>query len=286
MARRSLLGPLLVLPSFVFIFLFLVFPIFYGAYFSVLDIRFLNSEGFVGLENFRYILSQSQVITAIGRSLFVSVTAAAITIVVGFFIASWVDSRSGGYSRTIQMVALVPWVTSMVVGALLWKWIFASELGLYNYFRDLIGLAKVQPLDRAGSALGSMIFVMAWRTIGYSMVMLLAGLKMVPIALIESSKIDGANAFQRVIYVIIPTIRTPLLIATIVVTLSNMNNVTVPMVLTGGGPANATNVVSLELYRTGFVYSDYGAASALFLIVFALNVLLIYLYMRMVKWNV
>jgi multiple sugar transport system permease protein len=174
----------------------------------------------------------------------------------------------------------------MVVGALLWKWIFASELGLYNYVRDLLGLAKVQPLDRAGSALSSLVFVMAWRTIGYSMVMLLAGLKMVPKALIESSKIDGANALQRVFYIIIPTIRTPLLIATIVVTLSNMNNVTVPMVLTGGGPGNATNVVSLELYRTGFLYSDYGAASALFLVVFVLNVILIYLYMRMVKWDV
>lgn len=286
MARRNRLGPILVLPSFVFIFMFLVFPVFFGAYFSFLDVRFLRPSGFAGLENFVFVLSNPEVVSAIGRSLFVSVAAAAITIVIGFIIANWADRRIRGYSNTIQIVSLVPWVTSMVVGALLWKWIFASQLGLYNYTRSLLGLELVQPLDRASSALTTLIFVLSWRTIGYAMVMLLAGLKMVPKTLIESSKMDGANEFQRVIYIIIPTIRTPLLIASIVVTLSNMNNVTVPMVLTGGGPGNATNVVSLELYRTGFVYNDYGGASALFLIVFALNVLLIYLYMRMVKWNV
>jgi ABC-type sugar transport system permease subunit len=124
MTRKSVLGPLLVLPSFVFIFLFLIFPVFYGAYFSVLDVRFLNSQGFVGLENFRYVLGQSQVLTAIGRSLFISVAGALITIVVGFIIASWADSRSGFYSSAIQTVALVS------VGHFHGCWSFAVEMDI------------------------------------------------------------------------------------------------------------------------------------------------------------
>lgn len=284
--RKNYLGPLLVLPGFIFIFMLLIFPVFYGMYFSLLDIRYLKVSGFAGFDNFAYVLGESQVIQAIVRSLLVSIAAAFITIVASFLIASWADARTGVYSYSIQLMSLIPWVTSMVVGALLWKWIFASELGLYNYVRDLLGLAKAPTLDKASSALSSLVFVMSWRTIGYAMVMILAGLKTVPVELIESSKIDGARAWQRVLYVIIPTIRTPLLVATIVVTLSNMNNATVPMVLTGGGPANATNVVALELYRMGFMYNDYGGASALFLIVFLLNVLLIYLYVRMMKWDI
>ena len=118
------------------------------------------------------------------------------------------------------------------------------------------------------------------------MVMILAGLKTVPLEMIEASRVDGANLFQRLLYVIIPMIKTPVLVALIVVTLSNMNNVTVPMVLTGGGPANATNVASLELYRMGFLYNDFGGASALAVTMFGLNVILILLYIRMVKWNV
>ena len=264
----------------------LIFPVFFGFYFSLFKVNFLQIERFTWFQNFGRILGRPETLPAIGRSLFLSLTAAALSILAGFILAYWADKRSGGYSYFIQILGLVPWVTSMVVGALLWKWIFAGDLGLYNYVRSLVGLSKVQPLQYAGSAMGSLIFVVAWRTVGYSMVMILAGLKTVPIELIEASRVDGANLPQRLLYIIIPSIRTSVLVAMIVVTLSNMNNVTVPMVLTGGGPAEATNVASLELYRMGFLYNDFGGASALALVMFGINVLLIVVYMRMVKWNV
>ena len=134
--------------------------------------------------------------------------------------------------------------------------------------------------------MATLIFAVAWRTIGYSMIMILAGLKTVPVELLEASRVDGAGAIQQVFFIQLPMIKTPLLLSTIVVTLSNMNNVTVPMVLTGGGPAKATNVISLELYRMGFTYYNFGEASTLAFIVLCLNVLLIYSYIRMVKWHV
>jgi len=185
----------------------------------------------------------------------------------------------------LQIVGLIPWVLSMVVGALLWKWIFAGELGLINYVRSLIGLPTTEPLMGKFSAKAVLVFVISWRTIGYSMVMLLAGLKMVPTELIEVASVDGAGTLLRIRHIILPLIKTPLLISGITVTLSNINNVTVPMVLTGGGPVNATNVVSLELYRMAFAYSQYDMASALAMVVLLINIIMIAIYMRAVKWH-
>lgn len=283
--KKNYVGIIYILPSFVVIFMILVFPVGFGLYLSLFDMRFLEVRGFTGLSNFVQVLSTTQVVYALVRSVLLSVVAGAITIFFGFWIAYWADKRPGRYGYIIQLVGLIPWVISMVVGALLWKWIFAGDLGLFNYIRDLIGFEKVDLLAKRGSALATLAFVIIWRTAGYSMVMILAGLKTVSNELIDATKVDGCNMRQRLWYVIVPLIKTPVLIASIVVTLSNMNNVTVPLTLTGGGPANATNVASLELYRLAFVSNSFGPAAALAVVVFALNVLLVVAYLRLVDWE-
>ena len=117
------------------------------------------------------------------------------------------------------------------------------------------------------------------------MVMLLAGMKTVPKELEEAAMVDGASLLQRIVHIVLPLIKTPLLVSGITVLMSNVNNVTVPMVLTGGGPVNSTNVVALALYRMGFVNNQYGMASALATIVIIINVVLIAGYIRVVKWK-
>ncbi|MBN1547427.1 MAG: sugar ABC transporter permease [Syntrophaceae bacterium] len=284
--KKKNLGPLLVSPALVLIVMLLVFPVFFSFYFGLFKVEFLKIVRYTGLENFSKLLRNSEIIKGIVRSLILSLSAVAISILAGFILAYWINKRKGLGAYVIQLVGLIPWVTSMVISALIWKWIFNGELALFNYFRKLLGLKSVLPLENPASAMATLIFTVAWRTIGYSMIMILAGLKTVPIELLEAGKVDGASAIQQVFYIQLPMIKTPMLLSTIVVTLSNMNNVTVPMVLTGGGPAKATNVISLELYRMGFTYYNFGEASTLAFVVFGLNVLLVYSYIRMVKWHV
>ena len=280
------MGPILIAPGFAFIFMFLILPIFFALGLSLFRMSFLTIQEFAGIQNFVRVLSRQQTVHAIGRGVYMSLTAAFLTMLTGFILAYWINSRSGGYAYILQVIGLIPWVLSMVVGALLWRWVFAGDLGLFNYLRSLVGLSRVELLMAPSTARGSLIFVISWRTVGYSMVMILAGLKMVPVELLEVASVDGAGTLLKIRHIILPLIRTPLLVAGITVTLSNMNNVTVPVVLTGGGPVNATNVVALELYRTAFVYNQYDMASALAAIVLVLNVIMIMLYLRVVKWDV
>jgi ABC-type sugar transport system permease subunit len=286
MRHRLNLGPVLVLPSFIFIFMLLVFPIAFGFYFSLFKARFLEIRSFVGLGNFLRLLGDPAIVGSITRAFLISFFSCAVTTLVGFALAYWSHRSSGTFGYWIQIVGLTPWIISMVVGSLLWKWIFAGELGLFNYLMSILGVPPIPLLTEPLPAIGALSFVIIWRTIGYSMIMILAGLKTVPEETIEASKVDGCTPLQSILFVIIPAIRTPLLVAVIVVTLSNLNNVDVPMTLTGGGPANATNVVSLELYRMAFVYNNFSGASALAVVLFAANVILIAGYMKLLKWEI
>lgn len=285
MRKRINLGPFLIAPAFIFIFMFLIFPVFFALGLSLFRTKYLNIEGFVGLANFVAVLSRDETIRSIWRGLFMSLASASATMFIGFWLAYWVDARSGPFALSLQLVGLVPWVMSMVVGSLLWRWIFAGDLGLLNHLLRLVGIPTVDPLSHKASAMGALIFVVSWRTVGYSMVMLLAGMKTVPGELIEAAKVDGAGKLRQIRHIIIPLIKTPLLVSGITVLMSNVNNVTVPMVFTGGGPVNATNVVALELYRMGFVNNQYGTASALATILIVINVILIAGYLKVVKWQ-
>ncbi len=280
------LGLLLALPATLLIFVILISPLFYTLYLSVYNADYLNISAFVGLENYVKILKNPQILGSIGTTFYISFAGLAISMGLGTLLALWVDKRSGKFSYALQIVGLVPWVTSMVVGGLLWKWILDPDLGLCNYIFRTLGLPAVNIYQTGFTALWALIIVMAWRTIGYAMVMILAGLKGIPDDIIEAGNVDGASRFQIFWRIKFQIIKTPLMISSIVLFMSNFNNVTIPMVLTGGGPGNSTAVTSLELYRMAFSFYKFGDASAFSFILFAINAILTIIYIKAVKYDV
>lgn len=283
--KNENLGLILVTPSVIFIFALLVFPLGYTVYCSMFKLDYLAFGEFLGLRNYLDILSNREIIRAIYYTLIISTISMIISMFAGMVLALWINSQKGIFSYPLQILGLIPWVTSMVVTGLLWRWIFDGDLGLLNYFLSCIGLKKLNIFGNAFLASIALIFVISWRTSGYSMLMILAGLKSIPKEIEDSAKVDGADSFNILWRIKIPLIKTPLLIAAIIISLSNFNNITVPMTLTGGGPGGATNVIALEMYRQGFLYYKFGIASTLSFIVFVLNIMMIVLYVRIVKYN-
>ncbi len=280
------LGLYLVLPATMLILIILISPLFYTLYLSVYNADYLNITTFQGIGNYIKILQNPQIIKSIGTTFYISLVGLAISMGLGTMLALWVDKKSGKFAYALQIVGLVPWVTSMVVGGLLWKWILDPDLGLCNYVLRTLKLPEVNIYQTGNTAIWAVIIVMAWRTIGYAMVMILAGLKGIPYDIIEASNVDGANKFQILWNIKFPMIKTPLMISSIVLFMSNFNNVTIPMVLTGGGPGNATTVTSLELYRMAFSFYKFGDASALSFILFVINAILTIVYIKAVKYDV
>lgn len=278
-------GLFLTIPAMFLIALILVIPLFYTLYSSFFKLDYLQNSGFIGLENYINILSDPEIWWSLWITTVITIAAAGISMVLGLVFALWIDGRTGIVAYLIQLVGLLPWVISMMVGTVLWRWILNGDTGLFNYFLSSLGISPIAFFEGKMSSTITLIAVMAWRTIGYSMVMILAGLKGVDKGLLEAAQVDGANSLQILTRIKLPLIKTPVLLSTIVLTMSNFNNNTVPLILTGGGPGTATNVISLELYRMGFTYYKFGLASALSFVVFLINIIFTVMYVRMIKYD-
>lgn len=279
-------GFAMVFPAMFIICFVLAVPLVYTVYCSLQDLDFMQFKGYIGLDNYQSLFQNRNILPSFGRTFLVTLSAMSISMILGLLLSLWIDACAASKAYLIEMVGLVPWVISMVVGALLWRWLLNNDLGLVNYFIRLMGGKGLSVFQYKRQAVILLIVVMAWRTIGYSMVMLLAGLKSIPNTLIEAAKVDGANRPRILWHVQLPLIKTPILISAIVLSMSNFNNNTVPMVLTSGGPGNATNVISLEMYKLTFSYFQFGKGSALALVIFLVNLLVTILYIKLVKYEV
>lgn len=279
------LGGLYTGPAMVLLLALLIVPLGYTVYCGFYQYKYMMKGNFAGFDNYIYCLTNQKILDSFITTIGVTIAATAISIVGGLLLALWIDKRGGLFAYLIEMVGLIPWVISMVVAGLLWRWLFNGDLGLFNLILKAFGLDPVYVIQNRTSAIIALIFVMSWRTIGYSMVMLLAGLKGVDGTLLEAARVDGASPLQTLFQIKLPLIKSQLLLSTIVLTVSNFTNNTVPKVLTGGGPVNATNVITLEQYNLSFVYYEFGRSSALSVLIMAITVIIIACYIKVAKYE-
>jgi multiple sugar transport system permease protein len=131
--------------------------------------------------------------------------------------------------------------------------------------------------------MAGMIVANVWRTYPYAMILSLAAIVTVPPELNEAAKVDGANAWQRFFSVTLPLIRPTLLIALIILSVNAINMIELPLILTGGGPIDATDLLGLRVYREAFVLQNFGFASAIAIVMFGMNALISIAYIRVVR---
>ena len=239
-----------------------------------------------GLGNYLKLLKDPRITKSLVFTFQVTIISTMLSVVIGLIMALWVDRTKGKLAYLIEMFGLIPWVISMMVAALLWRWLFNGELGLFNMIVKALGHNPIYVVENKTSAIIALIFVLTWRLVGYAMIMILAGLKSLDTTLIEAAKVDGASPWQMLWHIKLPLIKTQMLLSTIVLTVSNFTNNTVPKVLTSGGPNDATNVITLFQYNLGFRYYQFGTSAALSIIIMALTSLIIVLYIKVSDYKI
>ncbi len=286
MKANKKIGLLYIAPAMIILLFFLVIPLFYTVYCSLFNLDYLVKGEFVGLDNYIKVLTNKEVIESFISTVCISLIATAISMLCGLVLALWIDRKTGLFAYLIEMFGLIPWLISMVVAGLLWRWLLDGDLGLFNYVINLLGFDSIYVIQNRTSAIIALIFVLGWRTIGYAMILILAGLKGIDGNLIEAAKVDGASAWRTLISVKLPLIKTPMLLSTIVLTVSNFTNNTVPKVLTSGGPGTATSVITLQQYNMSFRYYQFGLSSALSVLIMLVTIMIIILYIRISNYKI
>jgi multiple sugar transport system permease protein len=236
---------------------------------------------FVGTQNFTTLLAQDGFWNAVSVTLLWVAGNVALQLVLGLAVAlalNAVVSLRAFYSA----VVMVPWVSSFVIVAVVFLWLYHPELGVLNDMLMRLGLIS-QPiawLASPGMAQFSLILANTWKFFPLVAITLFAGLQTVPRELVEASTIDGANRLQMLRYIVIPLLAPSIATAVLLSAIWAFNAFTLSIIMTGGGPLRATEVMGLYIFKVGFDSFDFGVAAAASLVLFVAILVITMAYLR------
>jgi multiple sugar transport system permease protein len=260
---------------------FLVFTL--GSMLYSLGLAFTNSDmltgiQFVGLDNFKELMGDALVLKSLSVTILYTLGAVPIGIASSLTIAILLNQGIPGRS-VLRMLYYLPSVVSGVAVAVLWSWIFNPRIGLINSFLANVGIDGPKWIYSEDWALPSLIIMSLWG-VGGNMLMYLAGLQSIPSELYDASKIDGANSLQRFRFITIPMLSPTIFFTVIIGVIGAFQFFTEPLIMTHGGPNNATLSAMLYIYRQSFQQLHFGYASLLAWVLFMIILLVTVLIVR------
>ena len=281
--RFDLLPYAMVAPALLAIGAFSITPTLYGILISLYRVEFIELLSFVGFRNYAEVLADPKFWSSVRVSFTFTGFSVVLSVVLGFALAL-ISNQQVRFRTAFRTLALLPWVTSYVVTYLIFRWILNADFGLLNaFFVEALGWPRVQWLGEPALAMTSLITVNVWRAAPLAMVLLLAGLQGIPHELYEAAAIDGADRRRTFLSVTLPLMRPAILILIVLLTIIDFNVVVAMLILTGGGPGNATEPMSLRMYHEAFTYTRMGPASAIAMLIFAINLVLSGIYIRLLR---
>jgi len=281
-------GPYLyLLPSLAFLVLFTYYPMGFSAYLSLFRWNVLNPERiFVGLENYFHLWGEPLFWLVLRNNLFYALGTIPTTMALALFLAVLVNQKLGP-ARSVYRVALFyPTMIPMVAAAMLWVWIFNPGIGLFNYYTSFLRVPRIEWLYDRHWALPAIIIMSIWKNFGYFMLIYLAALQGIPADLYEAADIEGAGAWRRFWAITFPLLTPASLFVFVVAIISSFQVFDQVFVMTQGGPADQTNVLTFFIYQNAFRFWDIGMGATLTTIFVCLLLVLIVVVFRYVGRHV
>ena len=275
MSKEAVAGIVFVLPAVIFICVFLVLPALLAFGYSFQQYNMLKpaQKVFIGLTNYIDVLKNP----AFYKSLFNTVYFAAIVVplqtIVALGLALLVNKKLKT-SKIARICFFSPVVTSMVVVAILWTFLYNKDSGLINSLLNSIGIQSQPFLLSEKQAMNSIIFMSIWQAAGYQMMIFLAGLQDVPEELYEAASLDGCNLWDKFKNVTLPCIKNVSSFVILITTIQAFKLFTQPYIMTGGGPNESTKTLAYMIYEQGFQYRNVGYSCAI-AVIFFLVILLV-----------
>jgi multiple sugar transport system permease protein len=276
--RENSIAYLFVLPSVALVLAVVVYPIYFVADFSLHRSVVFTRDAFVGLDNYTDLLD-ARVLRNVAASLIFVVGSIVLATSAGLGLAL-VLNRKFALRTTLRTVIFVPWVTSQVASALIWRWLVNPDYSPVTSGLRAAGLPRIDFLGDPTLAMAVLIFTNVWHSVAFAMIVILAGLQTIPDSVRRSAAVDGASSWLSFRHVTLPMIMPSLLVCVMMSSFSYFNIIAIPLELTGGGPQSATELVTLRMYFEAFSFFNVGFASALTMLILALNVMLTLAYLR------
>ncbi|HWB55146.1 MAG TPA: sugar ABC transporter permease [Tepidisphaeraceae bacterium] len=273
-SSRAIYGYLFLSPYLILFTSFLIIPLIYGLGLSFVKYEMISPEPprFVGFANYSEVFHDAYFWKALMVTTTFVVISVPITIVLALGIAAALEQIKSWRQNLYRLAIFLPMMITITVVAILWRWFFESEFGLFNSLLSHIHV-KIPWLLTPHWAMSSIILMTLWWTIGGPVVILQAGLKQIPTAFYEAASLDGATGLRRFFYITLPLLRPVLLFVSVTGVIGAFQIFGQTFLVTAGGPELSTRVLMQYIYETAFNNYRLGYGSAMSWLLFVVIVI-------------
>lgn len=288
--REPALAVLFILPAFAFVALFLYYPLLQTAFYSVFKLHrtvdWLN-DTFVGLQNYAAVFRSEAFRASFLFTLYFTIMTVTFELCIGLGMAVATFSVHPRLRGILRAVLVVPWAIPPIVSAMLWKWLFHADAGVFAYLLTSSGLVEDLPpfLTDPTLAVHSIIIASVWKNASIMGILLLGGLASIPKDVYDAAKVDGARTWFRFSRVTLPMLLPTILVTVLFRTLLALRMFELSYGMTGGGPGTTTDTLSTFAYKFYFTYSRFGVGSSYAMVIFAIVLAVAIIYVSRVRGN-
>lgn len=270
--NKAFMGMVFILPALLGTLIFIIIPVIFSFGFSFIKWDLLNKPEFVGFNNYVNIFSDPLFGKILLNTIVFALSTSILGVIIPLVLAVILNSKIRG-ADFFKTAYFLPFITPMIVIAIIWQWIFDPNIGILNHFLKL----HINWLYDPNFAMPAIIIVSVWKLIGYNMVIFLSGLAALNQSLFEAAKIDGAGKVATFKHVTVPLLSPTIFFVVVITCISSFQIFDLIYLMTQGGPLDSTNVLVYAIYKNAFEYFKIGEASAiayvLFIIIFGLTML-------------
>lgn len=273
------------IPALIFVLIFMIYPIFYNIFISFQDLTLMNlktGSQFIGLDNYTKILSTDKFYISLENTLIYTVSCIFFQIIIGYLLAVFLNQQFP-FRNFFRSIMLLAWMTPLVITGSLFTWLFDVDYGVFNYILTSLSIVDepINWLGQQNTALIAVIITNIWIGIPFNMILILAAMQSLPKDVYEAATIDGAKKLQTFWHITLPLLKPQLLVIIVLGIIYTFKVFDLILIMTGGGPVNATTVLPFYGYELAFVnynFSESGVIATIILIIL-LAIASIYLYM-------
>lgn len=279
--REAMAAYLFVLPAVIGFVGFYVWPALSGLFYSFTDFDLLTEPEFIGLANYEKLLGDEIFWNALGVTSYYVAINIGLQTVLALGIAVLMHRLT--QSMIIRGIVILPYLIANVIAALVWFYMFDFQIGIVNEVMDFVGLDRVAFFGESEWAIPTVALINVWRHMGYTALLIFAGLQTIPKEVYEAGAIDGGSEFRMFRSITLPLLRPVLAMVLVVTVTGSFQIFDTIAVTTQGGPVNATRVINYYIFDIAFNRFDFGYGSAMALALFLLLAVFTFIQLRLTR---
>lgn len=281
--RDHWVGYVLVLPTVIAFSAMFYYPLVRGLMFTFQDVRLVEPNVWIGLENYVWVLTNDLFYYAFGWTIVFAFSELVIVMIVGLTIAILVNEFRKGAREWMAAALMSPYFSAPVAGGVIWFWFLSANTGFISRLQTMFGMELTYFLSGTFWPFISLIVAQSWHDYGYAAIIYMPAVASIPSSQYEAAAISGANALERFRDVTLPHIVTPTIIILALRTAFNIMEFAQPFELTGGGPGTRTMLLSILMYDVAFQNTEFGRAFVIGLVMSAISLTAAIVYIRVIQ---